>query len=543
VPTSLEKILASDRLPSLSEVAMKVVEITKRPEPDYADLVEAIRLDPAIAGRVLKTANSALMGMRNRATSIESAVPRLGTTMVRALVLGFTLADYQNRKSIVLRPWYQKIWRESLIQAAAAEALAERQRERVDPGTWFLAGLLQDIGRLAILSTCHEEYVDNVLEVEDGRNPLEIEQKYFGFTHVDVGVALCRRWNLDEEIIQAISIHHSAAHRVVPLRFVSSASLSVGLITAAHFAEYLEEVGHNPGCIRENIERLLMQVFALRPQDIFRLLADVDQRVGEIAAAFSVDIGSGGSLESVLADAQEQLAQIAINGQLRLVTAAATSGRQETSRGESCCDSGVPGDRLWQDPLTNAYNLKYLDQALAVTVQHAHQKRVPMGLLLIDIDGFSALNANSGRQFGDETLKQTVEILRDCVRMSDSVIRFGGDEFLIVMSDINIDMLAMLAEQICHRITRDLRPEPDPGTPQSCSIGAVFYAPSATRPATAQSLIQEAEKACREAQRQGGRQEVTFSVEDRGSVRVDITRPNITVRHIAELSGAAVTSA
>ncbi|MFN9976731.1 MAG: HDOD domain-containing protein, partial [Phycisphaerae bacterium] len=132
MPVTIEKILASERLPSLSEVAMKVVEIAKRPEPDYADLVEAIRLDPAIAGRVLKTANSALMGMRNRATSIETAVPRLGTTMVRALVLGFSLAEYQNRNSLVLRPWYQRIWRESLIQAAAAEALAERQSGRVD---------------------------------------------------------------------------------------------------------------------------------------------------------------------------------------------------------------------------------------------------------------------------------------------------------------------------------------------------------------------------------------------------------------------------
>jgi hypothetical protein len=87
VPYSLESILASERIPSLPEVAARIVEIARDPDPNYDQLIETIRTDPAIAGRILKTANSALLGMRTRANSIEQAVPRLGTTMVRTLVL------------------------------------------------------------------------------------------------------------------------------------------------------------------------------------------------------------------------------------------------------------------------------------------------------------------------------------------------------------------------------------------------------------------------------------------------------------------------
>jgi diguanylate cyclase (GGDEF)-like protein len=454
--------------------------------------------------------------------------------MVKALVLGFSLADCQNRRSLELRPWYQKIWRESLIQAAAAEALAECQQGRVDPGTWFLAGLLQDIGRLAMLNTCQQEYVDLVLTAACGTNQLELEQKHFGITHVEVSVELCRRWNLDEQTIQAISIHHSAAHRVVPLRYVSSASLSAGLITAAHFAEYLEEVAENPGYSRDSVERLLLQVFAMRPQDVFRLLADVDSRVGEIAAAFSVDIGNNGSLEAILADAQEQLALIAMNGQLRLVsgTSNGTGKNDFLNSGGAATPVGV--ERTWHDPLTSAFNRKYLDQALAVTIQHIHQKRLSIGVLLVDIDGFRSVNDSAGRQFGDETLKQTAEILRECVRMSDSIVRFGGDEFLIVMTDINIDMLAMLASHICHRLNRDLRPEPDPGTAQTCSVGAVFCSPSSARPATAASLTSDVEKAKYEAQQRGGNQVVLYSVEDRGPVPVALTGTGAISQHSTE---------
>ena len=169
VPLSLDAILSSERLPSLPEIAIRVVEIARNPDPDFDRLIETIRMDPAIAGRILKTANSALLGMRTRASSIEQAVPRLGTTMVRTLVLSFCLADYQNKGSLSLRPYYQQIWRKSLTQAAVAESLAERQGGKVDSANWFLAGLIQDIGRLALLHTWREDYVEHVMECTDDR--------------------------------------------------------------------------------------------------------------------------------------------------------------------------------------------------------------------------------------------------------------------------------------------------------------------------------------------------------------------------------------
>ncbi|MBC7966502.1 MAG: HDOD domain-containing protein [Fuerstia sp.] len=327
MPISLDSILASDRLPSLPEVAARIVEIARSPEPDVDKMIEAIRTDPAIAGRILKTANSAQLGMRTRASSIEMAVPRLGSTMVRTLVLSFCLAEYQNRNSLNLRPWYQKIWRESLMQAATAQMLAERQGLRIDSANWFLAGLVQDIGRLALLHTCREEYVENVLEVDDDRSQRQREQAWLGFTHVEVGLGLCRRWNLDAEIIDAIAVHHASAHRVVPLKFVSSVSLPAALITAALVADYLEGVSHNLSCSREDIERMLMQVFTMRPNDVLRMLSEVDHRVAELSAAFGIDVGRAPELEHILAEAQRLLAEIAVASQLRLVNAHVSVGR------------------------------------------------------------------------------------------------------------------------------------------------------------------------------------------------------------------------
>jgi diguanylate cyclase (GGDEF)-like protein len=511
VPYSLESILASERIPSLPEVAARIVEIARDPDPNYDLLIETIRTDPAIAGRILKTANSALLGMRSRAHSIEQAVPRLGTTMVRTLVLGFCLAEYQNRNSFNLRRSYQKVWRESLTQAAVAEALAERQGGKVDPANWFLAGLLQDIGRLALLHTLGEAYVENILEPEDERTQRQREQDWLGFTHVEVSQELCRKWNLESEFIDAIGVHHASAHRVVPLKFVSSTSLPAALITATHVSEYLEEVSHNLSCSREHIERLLMQVFALRPNDVFRVLADIDSRVGELSATFGIEVGRAPELETILAEAQELLGQIALASQLRLVNANPGIDRLERIRLETA-ESLHTREAAWKDSLTGAFNRGWLEPALSSVIEQAHQHHVPIGLLLIDLDNFRGLNQEAGPQFCDLLLQKVTAILRECVRLSDSVVRYGGDEFVVTLKDVNPDMLTMVCDQIRARIRSELSTT-DPARKITCSIGAAYYTPQAGNTARAESLIREADKSVSAARRKGGDQAVLTSLE------------------------------
>jgi diguanylate cyclase (GGDEF)-like protein len=511
VPLSLEAILSSERLPSLPEVAARIVEIARDPDPDFDRLIETIRIDPAIAGRILKTANSALLGMRTRAGSIEQAVPRLGTTMVRTLVLSFCLAEYQNKSSLNLRPYYQHIWRESLTQAAVAESLADRQGGKVDPANWFLAGLLQDIGRLALLHTCREEYVEHVLEPEDERSQRQREQDWLGFNHVDVSMGLCRRWNLDQDMIDAIGVHHASAHRVVPLKFVSSTSMPAALITAAHVSEYLEGVSHDLSCSREHIERLLMQVFALRPNDVFRVLADIDSRVGELSATFGIDVGRAPSLESILAEAQELLAQIAMASQLRLVNAHTTIGLSERIRMQSEAEAQQLRETQYRDHLTGAFNRAWLEPALASVIEQSHQHQVPIGLLFVDLDHFKELNDTAGHQAGDVLLQKVTNVLRECVRLTDSVVRYGGDEFVIILKDVNPDMLTLISDQIRNQVRTGV--SADGGASVSCSIGAVYCMAQAGQVLKPGMLVREADKAMYDAKKKGGDQTILSSLE------------------------------
>ena len=100
-------------------------------------------------------------------------------------------------------------------------------------------------------------------------------------------------------------------------------------------------------------------------------------------------------------------------------------------------------------------------------------------------------------------LQQLTGILRECIRLTDSVVRYGGDEFVITLKDVNADMLTLIADQILGRIRTDLTSAEFDRT-ITCSLGAVLYVPQDFMVVRADTLIKEADRAMYEAKRRGG---------------------------------------
>jgi len=87
------------------------------------------------------------------------------------------------------------------------------------------------------------------------------------------------------------------------------------------------------------------------------------------------------------------------------------------------------------DPLTGAWNRRYLDRFLAASLERARTKRHDASLLLFDIDDFKRYNDKYGHHAGDEILREVVRLLNSVVRPTDRVCRIGGDEFAVVFDD------------------------------------------------------------------------------------------------------------
>lgn len=100
------------------------------------------------------------------------------------------------------------------------------------------------------------------------------------------------------------------------------------------------------------------------------------------------------------------------------------------------------------DQLTGVYNRLYFNEYMEKRLVQADRQNECLSLFMIDLDGFKGLNDTHGHRAGDEVLVETASLLRQVVRDSDMIFRYGGDEFLILFPDLGCDKAGLLKERI-----------------------------------------------------------------------------------------------
>ena len=102
-------------------------------------------------------------------------------------------------------------------------------------------------------------------------------------------------------------------------------------------------------------------------------------------------------------------------------------------------------DRIYRDVLTGAYNRRYYEEELKTSVNI-------QGVAMIDLDDFKIYNDTFGHSAGDAVLKTVVKQIRSCVRSTDSIVRYGGDEFLLLIPGIDEDTFVKKLREIRERV-------------------------------------------------------------------------------------------
>jgi diguanylate cyclase (GGDEF)-like protein len=107
---------------------------------------------------------------------------------------------------------------------------------------------------------------------------------------------------------------------------------------------------------------------------------------------------------------------------------------------------------LYQDEVTGLYNYRYLDVAIDSEIKRLQRFHSPFSLLFIDLDNFKQINDQHGHLTGSVVLKQVGEVIKLAVRDVDNVIRYGGDEFVVVLIGANSRQAMQAAERVRSRI-------------------------------------------------------------------------------------------
>jgi diguanylate cyclase (GGDEF)-like protein len=195
---SFEELKATGALPSPPGVGMEILRIIQNDNFEVDELARVIQSDPALTGRLLQIANSALTGMSRPVTTIQEATMRLGLRSVRGVALGFSLVS-AHRSGACEAFDYGVFWSQSLARAVAAHTLATRFKVGV-PAEAFVAALLSDLGSLALATVHPRDYAEILLsrETETPAGRALQEQRRFGIDHREVTAAMLREWMLPE---------------------------------------------------------------------------------------------------------------------------------------------------------------------------------------------------------------------------------------------------------------------------------------------------------------------------------------------------------
>lgn len=420
---SIESVLKCTQLPSLPAIAAEVLELTSRPDVPIREIASVVQNDQAMAGKILKTVNSSYYGLSSPCPTIDRAMSYLGLNTVKSLVLGFSFLDSfrdvpdEGAEGNTFD--LTQHWRRAIYGASASRIIATHVDD-MDPDEAFLAALMQDVGMLAMYVVAGREYCDALSETDhDNEKVMACETEVFGFSHVDVGSELTKRWRLPESIVETARHHHDPGNASGPL---------VGFVRCGGLASLMASVCAEQGCERD------MTLYAQRAKAWFGFSREKAEEVlqqavdgaVQLSSLFAVDTGRKPDLGHMLSEASEALVQHQIETQRQA---------DELAR------------QAYTDGLTGIANRKRFDEILTDEFRASMEEDLPLSVLFSDADKFKTLNDTYGHQAGDAVLQQLATRLTEAVGDRGTVCRYGGEEFAAILPGVCADDASVIAER------------------------------------------------------------------------------------------------
>jgi len=137
-------------------------------------------------------------------------------------------------------------------------------------------------------------------------------------------------------------------------------------------------------------------------------------------------------------------------------------------------------DQAIHDSLTGAYNRRYFNERIEEELERSQRYEHPVGFLMMDVDRFKEINDRFGHQMGDRVLQEVAKLLQQQVRTNDLVIRYGGDEFLVVLLETD-GGIEVIKERITEAVVKYNETNPLLKFPVRLSIGDAYWGPDEKR--------------------------------------------------------------
>ncbi len=308
----LQNILSgAENLTAIPAHISQIIKMTSSPDVNMNEVSRLISTEPALVSKLLKIVNSAHYGLKHEVSNLLQAINLLGQTSVKNIAVAISVFSiFPVEQSQI----YYRLYNRALTAGLAADLISETIYGHKS-GEYFLAGLLQNIGMLALLNHFREQYLNVFMEAEHIGLEIEtIEDAQLGVNHLEAGELLAEQWHLPKAVSLAIRYKSDPARfnlqaeneEVVKLIKIASLAGLVGDIYyswnralkvaqfKADFRRLKKVDDHVPIDVLMSVPFLLADlgsVFRMRTSDLVsyeRLLSLIDDELFERRAGFNL---------------------------------------------------------------------------------------------------------------------------------------------------------------------------------------------------------------------------------------------------------------
>lgn len=484
-------------LPTLPAIATELLSIAEWEEIDVRKLSDLIGHDPSLASRILHVVNSSFYGFPRKIGTLSQAIVALGIQATRSLALTYSVLSLAPRGRTEACD-YGPFWSRALSVAMAARELARAAEIRAEEEA-FLGGLLQDLGMIALQQKLGDRYAELQERFEPG-TPLQIEaeRRELGTDHAVVGKHLLETWQFPPELVEPVFHHHGPApdpplepdlQRMCGLQAVAGAfggTLFAGNRRNELLPAALERARKGLGLSADAVEEALRRA---------------DAAVQESAPLFDIAPAQGESFAGLFDKAARMVTRMVGEREI-LIRRLEAAGEDALKLSEQLrVANNQLLDEARRDPLTGLANRRALREHLDRELERHVRYEAPLTVLFTDVDGFKLVNDSWGHDCGDAVLRHVAQVLKEGVRQGDLVSRYGGEEFVMVLSNAPEAVGARVAERVRMLVEEKGEIEGCPA-PVTLSIGLATWTPKEPF-VTGEQLIARADGAMYEAKRSG----------------------------------------